>query len=73
MSTRAVTFEEYRALLAEVLKLRRETAQGITSASQSGGAARGSWEPVTNGDPLSPELLFDSTGAAIVGFVPLPS
>ena len=32
----------------------------------------GSWEPVTNGDPASPELLFDSNGAVIVGFVPLP-
>jgi hypothetical protein len=30
----------------------------------------GSWEPVSNGDPVSPELLFDSAGAVIVGWVP---
>ena len=30
----------------------------------------GYWEPVSNGDPLSPELLFDSHGRVIVGFVP---
>jgi hypothetical protein len=30
----------------------------------------GYWAPVTNGDPVSPELLFDSMGEAIVGFTP---
>jgi hypothetical protein len=30
----------------------------------------GYWTPITNGDPLSPEILFDSAGECIVGFVP---
>jgi hypothetical protein len=34
--------------------------------------ALGYWTPITNGDPLSPEILFDSAGDCIVGFVPTP-
>jgi hypothetical protein len=30
----------------------------------------GYWTPITNGDPVSPEILFDSNGDCIVGFVP---
>jgi hypothetical protein len=29
----------------------------------------GRWEPLTNGDPLAPELLFDANGDVIMGFV----
>ena len=32
----------------------------------------GYWTPITNGDPVSPELIFDSDGDCIVGFVPTP-
>jgi hypothetical protein len=47
------------------------TMTGTTlSASGGGGAATGYWTPITNGDAMSPELLFDATGACIVGFVP---
>ena len=32
----------------------------------------GYWTPITNGDPLSPEILFDAVGDCVVGFVPTP-
>lgn len=32
----------------------------------------GYWTPITNGDPLSPEIVFDSAGECLVGFVPTP-
>ena len=32
----------------------------------------GYWTPITNGDPLSPEILFDTEGDCVVGFVPTP-
>ena len=32
----------------------------------------GYWTPITNGDPLSPEILFDAEGDCVVGFVPTP-
>jgi hypothetical protein len=35
-------------------------------------ATSGYWTPITNGDPVSPEILFDSNGDCIVGFVPTP-
>jgi hypothetical protein len=35
--------------------------------------AFGYWTPITNGDPLSPEILFDAEGDCVVGFVPTPS
>ena len=38
------------------------TADGIESL--------GYWTPITNGDPLSPEILFDAEGDCVVGFVP---
>jgi len=34
--------------------------------------ALGYWTPITNGDPLSPEILFDAEGDCVVGFVPTP-
>jgi hypothetical protein len=40
------------------------TADGISSL--------GYWTPITNGDPLSPEILFDATGDCVVGWVPTP-
>lgn len=40
------------------------TADGIESL--------GYWTPITNGDPLSPEILFDAEGDCVVGFVPTP-
>lgn len=35
-------------------------------------AAAGYWTPITNGDGATPEILFDSAGEVIVGFVPTP-
>ena len=35
-------------------------------------ADAGYWTPITNGDPASPELLFDAEGDCVVGFVPTP-
>jgi hypothetical protein len=32
----------------------------------------GYWTPITNGDPLAPEILFDAEGDCVVGFVPTP-
>jgi hypothetical protein len=32
----------------------------------------GYWTPITNGDPLSPEVLFDAEGDCVVGWVPTP-
>jgi len=32
----------------------------------------GFWAPLTNGDSVSPEIVFDSNGACVVGFVPQP-
>jgi len=34
--------------------------------------ALGYWTPITNGDPLSPEILFDAAGDCVVGWVPTP-
>jgi hypothetical protein len=42
----------------------RVTATGVEQV--------GYWSVITNGDPVSPELLFDSNGDAIMGFVPTP-
>ena len=47
------------------------TLTGLTlSATGAGIATLGYWTPITNGDPLTPEILFDSAGDCIVGFVP---
>lgn len=35
-------------------------------------AGAGYWTPITNGDPLSPEILFDAEGDCVVGWVPTP-
>ena len=35
-------------------------------------ATLGYWTPITNGDPLSPEILFDAEGNCIVGWVATP-
>lgn len=32
----------------------------------------GYWSPLTNGDPVSPELLFDSDGDVIMAWTPTP-
>ena len=45
------------------------TVLSVTAGS-GGVETVGYWTPITNGDPLSPEILFDSAGACIVGFVP---
>lgn len=39
------------------------------SASSGSGPGDGYWTPITNGDPVSPELLFDSNGDCIVGWM----
>ena len=38
------------------------TAEGIEQV--------GYWTPITNGDPVHPEILFDAEGDCVVGFVP---
>jgi hypothetical protein len=48
------------------------TVLSVTGAGPNGIAALGYWTPITNGDPLSPEILFDAEGACVVGFVPTP-
>ena len=40
------------------------TADGISDL--------GYWTPITNGDPASPEILFDAEGDCVVGWVPTP-
>jgi hypothetical protein len=45
------------------------TELSVTAAGLSG---LGYWTPITNGDPLSPEILFDAAGDCVVGFVPTP-
>lgn len=44
----------------------------VLSVTATGVEQAGYWTPITNGDPLSPEILFDSNGDCIVGFVPTP-
>jgi hypothetical protein len=44
----------------------------VLNVTSSGVAAAGYWTPITNGDPVSPEILFDNNGDCIVGFVPTP-
>ena len=48
------------------------TVLSVTAGGTAGVDAVGYWTPITNGDPLSPEILFDSDGACLVGFVPTP-
>jgi hypothetical protein len=48
------------------------TVLSVTASGANGIAQLGYWTPITNGDPLSPEILFDSNGECIVGFVPTP-
>lgn len=33
------------------------------------GSVSGRWEPVTNGDPLDPQLVFDDTGDVVMSWV----
>jgi hypothetical protein len=44
----------------------------VLEVTSSGTAALGYWTPITNGDPVSPEILFDAAGDCVVGFVPTP-
>jgi hypothetical protein len=46
------------------------TVLSVTAGGGNGLESLGYWTPITNGDPLTPELLFDSNGDCIVGFVP---
>lgn len=48
------------------------TVLHVTAGGASGVDALGYWTPITNGDPLSPEILFDAAGDCVVGFVPTP-
>jgi hypothetical protein len=42
----------------------------IVSAAASGGSS-GRYEPVTNGDPLAPEILFNGiNGDVLMNFIP---
>jgi hypothetical protein len=49
------------------------TVLSVTASDPDGIAQLGYWTPITNGDPLSPEILFDAVGDCVVGFVPTPS
>lgn len=42
------------------------------SVTSEGVESLGYWTPISNGDPLSPEILFDAEGDCVVGFVPTP-
>jgi Repeat of unknown function (DUF5907) len=44
----------------------------VLDVTVSGVGSAGYWTPITNGDPLSPEMLFDAEGDCVVGFVPTP-
>jgi hypothetical protein len=48
------------------------TVLRVSAGGADGVDSLGYWTPITNGDPLSPEILFDSAGDCIVGFVPTP-
>jgi len=48
------------------------TMTGTTMSVTSGVAAAGYWTPITDGVTPIPQLLFDSNGDCIVGFVPTP-
>ena len=62
-----------RATRASVLASRYLTMTGTElRADASAIAELGMWIPISNGDPLSPEILFDSNGDVIMGFVPTP-
>jgi len=41
-------------------------------ATAAGISGLGYWTPITNGDPASPEILFDAEGDCVVGWVPTP-
>lgn len=43
-----------------------------TQVTAAAVAAVGYWSPLTNGDPVSPELIFDSNGDTISVFTPTP-
>jgi len=46
-----------------------DTTLSVTAESIE---ALGYWALITNGDPLSPEPLYDAEGDAVMGFVPTP-
>jgi hypothetical protein len=48
------------------------TVLSATAGGDSGVDSLGYWTPITNGDPVSPEILFDTEGDCVVGFVPTP-
>jgi hypothetical protein len=48
------------------------TVLSVTAAGPDGLAQLGYWTPITNGDPVSPEILFDANADCVVGFVPTP-
>ena len=48
------------------------TMTGTTLSAAGGGMSAGYWTPITNGDPATPEILFDAGGDCVVGFVPTP-
>ena len=48
------------------------TVLSVTAGGGDGIESLGYWTPITNGDPASPEILFDAEGDCVVGFVPTP-
>jgi len=43
---------------------------GSTIISASVAGASGRWEPVTNGDPAFPEVMFDASGDILMNLIP---
>ncbi len=48
--------------------------RGFAGGGGGGGSAPtdGYWSPITNGDPIAPELIFDDFGDVIVAWNPTP-
>jgi len=58
--------------LVSSASLTEAIATAIPPLTAAAVSAMGYWTPITNGDPLSPEILFDAVGDCVVGWVPTP-
>lgn len=47
------------------------TVAGVAQWALDAGSSTSIWEPLTNGDPVSPELIFDGYGDVIMVEVPI--
>ena len=59
------TWGSITGTLSDQLDLQAALAARLTVGS-------GFWSPLTNGDPINPELVFDSFGDVVVGWTPTP-